>query len=46
MKSYMIVCYAILVKSGKWVLEPVEGDSKPTVPTEYTIAVAEYLATA
>lgn len=44
MKSYLIVCYGILVKSGKWNLEEVIGETKPVVPSDYTIAVAEYLA--
>ena len=43
-KKYLVVCYGILVKSGKWNLEEVEGETKPIVPSEYTIAVAEYLA--
>lgn len=43
-KSYMVVCYGILVKSGKWNLEAVEGEEKMVVPADYTIAVAEYLA--
>lgn len=44
LKSYLVVCYGILVKSGKWNLEVVTGDTKPVVPSEYTIVVAEYLA--
>lgn len=44
LKRYLIVSYAILVKAGKWNLEAVEGETKPVVPAEYTIAVAEYLA--
>ena len=45
LKSYLVICYGILVKSGKWNLEAVEGENKPVVPSEYMIAVAEYLAT-
>lgn len=44
LKRYLIVSYGILVKAGRWNLEPVEGETKPVVPTEYTVAVAEYLA--
>lgn len=43
-KRYLIVSYGILVKAGKWNLETVEGETKPIVPADYTIAVAEYLA--
>ncbi|MFO7264499.1 MAG: CD1375 family protein [Bacillota bacterium] len=43
LKHYLIVSYAILVKAGKWLLEPVDGDNRPVVPAEYQIAVAEYL---
>lgn len=42
-KKYLVVCYGILVKSGKWNLEEVTGESKPVVPSDYTIAVTEYL---
>ena len=45
-KKYLVVCYGILVKGGKWNLEEVEGEDKPVVPDDYTIAVAEHLATA
>ena len=43
LKSYLIVSYAILVKAGKWILEPIDGDDRPVVQEEYRIAVAEYL---
>ena len=43
-KRYLVVCYGILVKSEKWNLEEVGGETKPVVPSDYTIAVAEYLA--
>ena len=43
LKRYLIVCYAILVKAGKWNLEEVEGETKPVVPSDYRLAVAEYL---
>lgn len=43
LKRYLVVSYGILVKAGKWNLEPVEGENKPIVPDEYVIAVAEYL---
>ncbi|KNF06965.1 hypothetical protein CLPU_41c00010 [Gottschalkia purinilytica] len=43
-KKYLVVCYGILVKAGKWNLEEAEGDEKQIVPNEYQIAVAEYLA--
>ena len=45
LKKYLIVSYGILVKAGKWALEKVEGENKPIVPDNYTIVVAEYLAT-
>ncbi|MBA4509919.1 hypothetical protein H1057_18030 [Clostridium sporogenes] len=45
LKKYLVVSYGILVKAGKWALEKVEGEEKPTVPENYTIVVAEYLAT-
>ena len=45
LKRYLIVSYGILVKAGRWNLEPVEGEDKPLVPEEYVIPVAEYLAT-
>ena len=44
LKRYLIVSYGILVKAGRWNLEPVEGETKPLVPENYQIAVAEYLA--
>jgi len=44
LKRYLIVSYGILVKAGKWNLELVEGEEKPLVPSDYIIAVAEYLA--
>ena len=43
LKRYLIVSYGILVKAGKWNLEAVEGETKPVVPSEYTLVVAEYL---
>lgn len=43
-KNYLVVCYAILVKSEKWNLESVDNKNKPVVPEEYVIPVAEYLA--
>ncbi|WP_163249736.1 CD1375 family protein [Clostridium niameyense] len=45
LKKYLVVSYGILVKAGKWALEKIEGEEKPTVPEEYVVAVAEYLAT-
>lgn len=44
LKQYLIVAYAYLVKTGKWILEPIEGDTRRVVPEEYRLAVAEYLA--
>jgi hypothetical protein len=44
LKRYLIVSYSILVRAGKWNLEVIEGDTKPVVPSEYQMAVAEYLA--
>lgn len=44
LKQYLIVAYAYLVKTGKWILEPIEGDIRKVVPEEYRVAVAEYLA--
>ena len=44
LKRYLIVSYAILIKAGKWNLEEVEGETKPLVPENYRISVAEYLA--
>jgi hypothetical protein len=43
-KQYLVVCYGILVKAERWNLEEVEGEDKPIVSADYTIAVAEYLA--
>lgn len=45
LKGYLIVSYAILIKAGRWNLEPIEGEDKPVVPEEYRIAVSMYLAT-
>lgn len=45
LKYYLIVAYAYLVRVGRWVLEPEEGNEKPVVPEEYRGAVAEYLIT-
>lgn len=45
LKKYLVVSYGILVKAGKWSLEEIEGENKPVVPNNYTLAVAEYLAT-
>lgn len=44
LKKYLVVSYGILVKAGRWNLEEIEGEDKPVVPSDYTIAVAEYLA--
>ena len=44
LKKYLVVSYGILVKAGRWNLEEIEGEDKPIVPGEYTLAVAEYLA--
>lgn len=44
LKQYLIVAYAYLVKTGKWILDSVEGDTRKVVPEEYRLAVAEYLA--
>jgi len=43
LKSYLISAYAVLVRVGKWDLEPVEGSSKKVVPEDYRSEVAEYL---
>lgn len=43
LKRYLITCYGILVRAGKWNIENVEGDEKPVVPSEYQIPVAEYI---
>lgn len=46
LKGYLIVSYAVLVKAGRWNLEPHgEPDGKPLVPEEYRVPVAIYLAT-
>lgn len=44
LKQYLVIAYAYLVKTGKWILEPIEGDTRKVVPEEYRLAVAEYLA--
>lgn len=43
LKQYLIIAYAYLVKVGKWILEPIEGDTRKVVPEEYREAVAEHL---
>ncbi|MDF2800215.1 MAG: hypothetical protein K0S61_118 [Anaerocolumna sp.] len=43
-KQYLVVSYAILVRSGVYLLEPIDGDERPVVPTNYVLPVAEYLA--
>jgi len=43
-KQYMIAPYAVLVKSGGWVIEPAGVDGEKVVPEAYRIPVAEYLA--
>nr|WP_272898887.1 CD1375 family protein [Brevibacillus laterosporus] len=43
-KQYMIPVYAILFKSGGWVLEPTSTHEEKVVPEAYRIPVAEYLA--
>ena len=43
-QKYIDGYQGILVKAGRWNLEEVEGETKPIVPENYTIAVAEYLA--
>lgn len=43
LRQYLIVAYAYLVKTGIFILEPVEGDTRRVVPEEYREAVAEYL---
>lgn len=45
LKGYLIVSYAILVKAGRWNLEPIDGEDKPVVPEEYRVAVSIYLVT-
>lgn len=44
LKQYLIVSYAYLVRVGKWILEPVEGDTRRVVPEDCRLAVAEYIA--
>lgn len=44
MKKYMIPSYAILVKSGGWLIEPTGTEGEKVVPESYRIPVAEYLA--
>lgn len=44
LKQYLVVAYAYLVKTGKYNLEPIKGDTRRVVPEEYRLAVAEYLA--
>lgn len=44
LKTYLITAYAVLVRVGKWDLEPVEESTKKVVPENYREAVAEYLA--
>jgi hypothetical protein len=43
-KKYMIVSYAILVRSGSMLLEAQEGSDKEIVPESYKLDVAQYLA--
>jgi hypothetical protein len=43
-KPYMIPVYALLVKSGGWVIEPTGTVGEKVVPESYRIKVAEYLA--
>jgi hypothetical protein len=43
LKKYLVVSYGILVKAGRWNLEIVEGETKPVIPSDYMLAVAEYL---
>ena len=42
-KQYMIAPYAVLVKSGGWVLEPSGAEGEKVVPEVYRVPVAEYL---
>jgi len=44
LKRYKIVAYAVLVRAGQWLLESIDGDTRPVVPDDYRLAVAEYLA--
>lgn len=43
-KQYMVPVYAVLVKSGAWVIEPTGAAGEKIVPEEYRLPVAEYLA--
>ncbi|WP_409175508.1 CD1375 family protein [Brevibacillus fortis] len=43
-KKYMIAPYAILVKSGGWLIEPTGTEGEKVVPETYRVHVAEYLA--
>lgn len=43
-KTYMIPVYALLVKSGGWVIEPTGAEGEKVVPEAYRLPVAEYLA--
>ncbi|MEC2128113.1 CD1375 family protein [Brevibacillus centrosporus] len=43
-KQYMVPVYALLVKSGGWVIEPTGAAGEKVVPEEYRLPVAEYLA--
>jgi hypothetical protein len=45
LKDYLIRSYGYLVKVKVWDLEPVEGSTKKVVPSEYRVAVAQYLIT-
>ncbi|MCR8981992.1 CD1375 family protein [Brevibacillus laterosporus] len=42
-KKYMIPVYAVLVKSGEWLIDPT-GSEEKAVPENYRVPVAEYLA--
>ncbi|WP_429845573.1 CD1375 family protein [Brevibacillus sp. FIR094] len=43
-KKYMIAPYAILVKSGGWLIEPTGTEGEKVIPESYRVPVAEYLA--
>lgn len=43
-KQYMIPVYALLVKSGKMVIEATGAEGEKVVPEAYQLPVAEYLA--
>ncbi|USG63963.1 CD1375 family protein [Brevibacillus ruminantium] len=43
-KQYMIAPYAVLVKSGGWLIEPTGADGEKVVPEVYRVPVALYLA--